>query len=239
MSNDQVMANNHSPLFMREGEECSYMGFIGSGGYGEIHKVLTTSLSLIDPQVPEKLDFRGFHHHIPRWYIIDLPQFFARKILRPFAGRNSNDEIANETRAMEKLCKQGHENLIEIFDHGMLGPNVPFYFIDMELCGLNLDEYVRGVVTGVHGLLDWSQAVQEGQGPFQIFAIFQQIVIGLIFIHNHGEVHRDLTPQNSKYKIRFLLICSSVLANRRFLEDCRLWSHFQRNDHTNAHHNGW
>jgi serine/threonine protein kinase len=127
---------------------------------------------------------------------------FARKILRPFAGRNNDDDIANETRAMEKHCQLGHENLIEIYDHGTLRTNLPFYFIDMELCGVNLDEYIQGYVTGVHGLLDWSQAIQDGQGDFQIFAIFQQILIGLIFIHDHGEVHRDLTPQNNKDKRR-------------------------------------
>jgi len=103
---------------------------------------------------------------------------------------------------MEKLCKRGHENLIQIYEHGRLRPNLPFYFIDMELCDVNLDEYIRGDVTGVHGLLDWTKAVDEGQGQFQIFAIFQQILIGLTFIHELGEVHRDLTPQNGIHTSR-------------------------------------
>jgi hypothetical protein len=58
-----VMTDNLAHLFMREAEECSYLGLIGSGGYGEIHKVTFAFLSLIDPQVAQKLDFRGIHHH--------------------------------------------------------------------------------------------------------------------------------------------------------------------------------
>lgn len=99
---------------------------------------------------------------------------------------------------MEKLCNLGHENLIKIYEHDMLQPNHAVYFIDMELCEINLDEYIHGHLTDIHGLLNWDQVVCEGQESFLIYTIMQQILLGLIFIHGHDEVHHDLTPQNNK-----------------------------------------
>jgi serine/threonine protein kinase len=111
-------------------------------------------------------------------------------------GGNTHDDIMKEVRAMEKLCTAGHENMIQIFEHGVLRQNLPYYFIDMELCDINLDEYIKGRITGIHGLLDWKDAIRDQQAHFLIFGITQQILLGLIFMHSKDEVHRDLTPQN-------------------------------------------
>ena len=73
----------------------------------------------------------------------------------------------------------------------------------MELCDINLDEYIHGHATIVRGLLKWDQALLDGQGPFLTCAIIQQILRGLVFIHGQDEVHRDLTPQNSSTAISF------------------------------------
>lgn len=78
----------------------------------------------------------------------------------------------------------------------MLRPNAAFYFIDMELCDLNLEEYIRSPATEIQGLLAWGKAIVQGDAAFLIWTILQQIVSGLVFVHSCGEVHRDLSPQN-------------------------------------------
>lgn len=106
------------------------------------------------------------------------------------------ETIANEARAITILCRNSHVNIIHVFEHGYL--NAASYFIDMELCELNLDEYIRGRKTGVYGLLDWAEAAKQGYTIFLTVAIMQQLLSGLIFIHHHREVHRDLDPKNGK-----------------------------------------
>ena len=122
-----------------------------------------------------------------------------RKLLRTFIGEAT---IANEARAITKLCGNSHVNIIHVFDHGYL--NSASYFIDMEFCELDLDEYIRGRKTSIYGLLDWSKAINRGHAIFLIVAIMQQLLSGLIYIHDHLEVHRDLDPKNGK---RNLLFC--------------------------------
>jgi serine/threonine protein kinase len=98
---------------------------------------------------------------------------------------------------MDTLCRGSHDNIIAIYNHGRLAPPHAFYFIDMELCDINLEEYIYCKRTGVLGLMEWDKAIADGHGVFLICGIMQQILSGLQFIHDHGEVHRDLNPQNS------------------------------------------
>ena len=99
-------------------------------------------------------------------------------------------------RAINVLCRDPHENIVHVYDHGLLRPNQTFYYIDMELCDLHLGQYMRNEITGIRGLLEWPRVVKEGHLPFLICAIMQQIIRGLVFIHSKGETHRDLSPQN-------------------------------------------
>jgi serine/threonine protein kinase len=70
------------------------------------------------------------------------------------------------------------------------------YFIDMELCEIDLEEYVQVKKRGIRGLVDWNTAITERQREFLIVAILQQLLAGLAFIHKHDLVHRDMAPQN-------------------------------------------
>ena len=71
-------------------------------------------------------------------------QVFARKLLRPFGGVTTED-IANEARAVTKLCSPGaHENIVEVCHHGWLpSPASEYYFIDMEYCVTTLEEHIN------------------------------------------------------------------------------------------------
>jgi serine/threonine protein kinase len=143
----------------------------------------------------------------------DSTLIFARKLLRPFAML-SEDEILNEFRAIKKLCLEScQENLVAVYRYGKL-PGSPYYYIDMELCDLNLQEYIyeferRGFSSSFPPL-----------DTTAVFQIMRDVSGGLAFIHERKEVHRDIKPNNSS-SIGFhsLLIHSIVLFQRRGLED--------------------
>ena len=98
-------------------------------------------------------------------------------------------DIWNETRAIEKLCKQSHKNIITVFQTGHLR-NSPFYFFDMELCSYDLEVYIYHL---------WRPESYEGANSRMdiVWDIMVQIANGVSFIHSKNEVHRDLKPRNS------------------------------------------
>ena len=109
-------------------------------------------------------------------------QVFARKLIRPFAAVTRKD-IMNEVRAIDKVCKEKSPHIVTILSHGWL--NSSYYYFDMELCDLNLEQYI----SGMHNcsiVYDYKK----------VGSIFKQITLGLDYIHQHGEVHRDLKPRN-------------------------------------------
>lgn len=111
-----------------------------------------------------------------------------------------------EVRAIEKLFSNGalHDNLVTVIAHGKL-QGVPFYYIDMELCEGNLEEYIRG---------NQRQKFEQYNNPRllnlsncdcpvgSIWDVVEQIASGIQFIHSCGEVHRDLKPRNGTTTVR-------------------------------------
>src|ERR1700726_4837902 len=74
-----------------------------------------------------------------------VSQIFARKIMRAF-GSVSEEDLLNEARALDKLKASGRcENIVLVFKHGWLEGS-SYYFIDMELCGCNLEHFTKGEV---------------------------------------------------------------------------------------------
>lgn len=122
---------------------------------------------------------------------------FARKVIRPF-GYITTENVLNEVRAVGKLCKPGgHKNIVPVFQYGAHSTN-PYYFLDMELCDLNLNAWIAR---------KWDVAIQNKMPYFtgnlsakinmtQIWAIMEDITNGVAFIHSKGETHRDLKPAN-------------------------------------------
>jgi serine/threonine protein kinase len=93
------------------------------------------------------------------------------------------NDIKNELRAVEKLCvHETHPNIVKVLRHGKL-PNSPYYFLDMELCGDNLETFIKN-------------HCRVGGTAVAVLTLFKDIVAGIEYIHANGEVHRDLKPAN-------------------------------------------
>lgn len=81
---------------------------------------------------------------------------------------------------------------------------MPFYFIDMELCDLDLGTYIEAPwktrlnETLMGYLPDERDKLLPILGLLQIREIMKDITRAIVFIHLENEVHRDLKPPNGK-----------------------------------------
>ena len=118
-------------------------------------------------------------------------QAFARKVFRIFGSPEVRNEIQrsfeNEVRAIRKLCSENsHPHIVSVFRLGEVQDSA-LYYIDMELCDGNLDQFIR----------DCNPASSTPIKIEDVWDIMVQITSGLAHIHSQGEVHRDIKPRNS------------------------------------------
>jgi serine/threonine protein kinase len=112
--------------------------------------------------------------------------------MRPF-GNVTKEDIKNEVDAVIAICKTGgHDNIIKIYSQGTI-PLHDYYYVDMEYCDINLEDYIHADRSGLENTQNSSFKEQP-----QKWTIMVQIARGLNFLHKGHYVHRDLKPRNSK-----------------------------------------
>lgn len=127
--------------------------------------------------------------------------------------------IQNEARVNRKLRSLGgHENIVEVLRQGEVRDCGMFY-VDMELCDGNLEHFIEE-----------SYANDRSIDLRNVWNIAMEIVSGVVFIHKHGEVHRDLKPRNS---MAFLTapetdVTSTLLSSKEPVENRRLRTNMRR-----------
>ena len=194
-----AIESKHWTILDKE-ENLIHQGLLGSGGYGEVHKV-SKHLKLLANFISSCL-IRHLHRYATRLIALMHPskfsassnfKTFARKLIRLWAGI-TQPEIDNEVRAINKLCKSNHPNIVQVLGYGQLKADGVFYFIDMELCETSLEKYLQGEM--INGVINWNEVRIRNEVHEHAYNIMQQILNGMIYIHCLNEVHRDLSPNN-------------------------------------------
>lgn len=120
------------------------------------------------------------------------------------------EDIKTETRAIETfLNSKEHPHIIKVLSHGWLTRPFNCYIIDMELCDLDLHEYIYG--ERPDWISSWGESLESGinlsflrrNAPLldklrNTFIIMAQIAKGVESIHQHSIVHRDIKPRNGQ-----------------------------------------
>jgi serine/threonine protein kinase len=95
--------------------------------------------------------------------------------------------VQNEIRATTKLCNRANRHIIAVLGSGEY-PNSSYAYIDMEICTMSLDDYIRHT---------WGLVPIRGRPKEEgIWNIMKEIALGLTFVHEQKEIHRDLKPSN-------------------------------------------
>lgn len=101
-------------------------------------------------------------------------------------------------RAVSKLCMNSntHQNIVSVLAFGKLSHFL--YYIDMELCDLNLERWIYGkwdqntAKRLPHLTVELPPRARMGQ----VWDIMEDITRAVAFIHDEHEIHRDLKPSN-------------------------------------------
>ena len=105
--------------------------------------------------------------------------------------------MEKEVRAIERLCGPGaHVNIVQVLNHGLLW-DFPYYYIDMELCDMNLSDYIQSA-TPADPSKSLPRFIKRGgtDSLLQIWTVMSQIASGVEYIHREQQIHRDIKPGN-------------------------------------------
>jgi serine/threonine protein kinase len=121
-------------------------------------------------------------------------------------GNITEDDIEKEAHAIGQICTTGHRNIVQVLRHDWFKSG-SIYFIDMELCTLNLHDYIyhtREYSCHAFALSNDSESAflmedsPTESKSINIWTIIDHVAQGLEFLHKGHYVHRDLKPPNSK-----------------------------------------
>jgi len=105
--------------------------------------------------------------------------------------------VEKEVRAIERLCgREAHVNIVQVLNHGLFW-DFPYYYIDMELCDMNLHDYIQST-TPADPSKSLPRFIKGGETDslLQIWTIMSQIASGVEYIHREQQIHRDIKPAN-------------------------------------------
>ena len=116
----------------------------------------------------------------------------------------------NELRVVKELCEGNkHENLVQVYKQDALESSVYPFYLDMELCAFNLNDYIYNPNKCVEQTTlppeFRATSIPNREEPYTVWAIMEQISSGIAFMHANHHVHRDVKPANS---IALLLPCA-------------------------------
>jgi serine/threonine protein kinase len=139
--------------------------------------------------------------------------------------------VQKEVQAVKILCTPDEEgtkvNIVQVLQHGLLSYH-PSYFIDMELCELNLHDYIYQIPSGrSESMYESIPSFEKCAGAvslLQIWRVMSQIASGVEYIHRKSYVHRDLKPANGETPPSKADTHSFVLVQRFGVEVGRLWT---------------
>jgi len=124
---------------------------------------------------------RGQSGLVFRGYDFKGDRDVALKVLWPEFSRNE-DDMQRFIRAMKTMLPLRHANLVGLYGAGKTGP---YCWIAMELVeGESLTQVIERI--GSANMLDWKRVLRIGY----------YLTKGLEYAHEHGIIHRNLTPQN-------------------------------------------
>ena len=84
-----------------------------------------------------------------------------------------------------------------MFDYGEFKEDGMLFFIDMVLCQTSLEKYLGGGVEVEVNGDNWQTICLDDVKFLETsYTMLQHVVNGLFYIHEIGEVNRDLTPHN-------------------------------------------
>jgi serine/threonine protein kinase len=107
------------------------------------------------------------------------------------------EDIENEAQAVSTLCGRGTSlNIVEVVRHGWLPRDSSYYFIDMELCSLTLEQYMQGDGANFTHTCGRTIGLNTFVPLCCLLKIGCDIANGLTYLHGLDAVHRDLKPRN-------------------------------------------
>jgi serine/threonine protein kinase len=123
--------------------------------------------------------------------MITILKCFARKVFAWYLVEDARKE-------MDIMSRLGTENInvIKLLQREIGQLPTGESFLDMELCDLDLRQYLDNHKECQQW---WLHSLESGQRTMFIVGIMQQLLNGLYYIQSFGLAHRDLKPDNGIY----------------------------------------